>query len=163
MEFHRLFASLCTLTLAVAMIPASLNAQNTPPSETNSASDNNSHSQVLVDPGMIYNDKNPGNWVGKSVTLKNVMVQDTNNSGNFWVGSDSSHRLLVVRSDDNPNIKAMRFHKGDVVTIEGTIQPASKYEASKTGAEKGSMHDAEKSSGIFLMANNISIASSTQH
>jgi|SRR5215831_3972624 len=163
MEIHRLFAALCTLTLAAVMMPASMNAQDTPASEPNAAADNNSQSQVLVDPGQIYNDKKPSNWVGKAVTLKNVMVQDTNNSGNFWVGSDNSHRLLVVKPEDNPNIKAMHFHKGDVVTIEGTIQPASKYEASKTGAEKGSMKHAEDSSGIFMMANDISITSSTQH
>lgn len=162
MEIHRLLTPLITLTLATAMLPANLNAQNTPASERNSA-DNNTTSQTLVDPGQIYNDKNPGNWVGKSVTLKNVMIEDTNNSGNFWVGSDSSHRLLVVKPEDDPNVKAMRFHKGDVVTITGVIQPASKYESRQTGAEKGSMHDAEKSSGIFMMANDISITSSTQH
>lgn len=157
-----LIGGLFALALAAAMLPANVIAQNTAASDTNSAADNNSQSQVLVDPGVIYNDKNPGNWVGKSVTLRNVLVQDTNNSGNFWVGSDNNHRLLVVRSDENPNIKALQFHKGDVITAKGTIQAASAYEASKTGAEKGSMHDAEKSSGIFMMANDISITSSTQ-
>ena len=151
-----------SLTLSLGMLPASLLAQ-TPAADESSPSANRSQNQELVDPGVIYNDKNPGSWVGKSVTLRNVMVQDTNKSGNFWVGSDNDHRILVVRSEDNPNIKAMRFHKGDVVTIKGAIQPASRYEASKTEAEKGSMHDAEKSSGIFMMANDISITSSTQH
>jgi hypothetical protein len=150
--------------LGAMLLPAGLlAAQNTAPSEQNSASADNSQNQVLVDPGVIYNQKQPGKWVGKTVTLKNVMVQDTNNSGNFWVGSDSSHRLLVVKPENNPTMSALRMHKGDVVTVSGTIQAASKYEAGKTGAEQGSMHDAENSSGVFLMADNVSITSSTQH
>lgn len=91
------------------------------------------------------------------------MVQDTNKSGNFWVGSDDHHRLLIVKPENNANIQAMRFHKGDVVTVNGTIQPASRYEASQTGAEKGSMSHAEDSSGVFMMANDISITSATEH
>ncbi len=161
MRFQRSFVLFVTLVIGV--FSASLMAQDTPQSDTTAPSANSQEPQEMVDPGVIYNSKNPGSWVGKSVTLKNVLVEDTNNSGNFWVGSDSHHRLLVVRSENNPNISAMRFHKGDVVTVTGTIQPASRYEAKKTDAEKGSMHDAEKSSGVFLMANEISISSSTQH
>jgi len=119
--------------------------------------------EVLVDPGKIYNDKNPGNWVGKSVTLQNVMVQDTNDSGNFWVGQDGGHRLLVVKGDGDANMKALHVKKGDVVTVSGTVQPASRYAAQESSAEKGSMHDAEKSSGVYLQANNLSVSSSTRH
>jgi hypothetical protein len=117
--------------------------------------------EMLIDPGKIYNDKQPTSWVGKPVVLQNVMIQDTNNSGNFWVGSDGHHRLLIVKQDNNPNLKAMRFHKGDVVTVSGTVQPASKYMAQETTAGTGDMHDAEKSSGVFLLADNVTIASST--
>jgi hypothetical protein len=116
--------------------------------------------EVLIDPAKIYNDKQPISWVGKPVVLQNVMIQDTNNTGNFWVGSDGHHRLLVVKQDSNPNLKAMRFHKGDVVTVSGTIQPASKYMAQATTETDGSMHDAEKSSGVFLLADNVSVSSS---
>ena len=115
----------------------------------------------MIDPGKIYNDKQPISWVGKPVVLQNVMIEDTNDSGNFWVGSDGHHRLLVVKQDSNANLKAMKFHKGDVVTVTGTIQPASKYMAQATTESDGSMHDAEKSSGVFLLADNVSIASST--
>ncbi len=149
--------------LSACLLPATLMAQNMPASDQSPNSADNGQNQVLVDPGVIYNNKHTGEWVGKTVTLKNVMVQDTNKTGDFWVGSDSHHRLLVTKPEDNANIKAMKFHKGDVVTITGTIQPASKYEAGETGAEKSSMHHAENSSGIFLAANDISIASSTQH
>jgi hypothetical protein len=117
--------------------------------------------EVLIDPGKIYNDKQPTSWVGKPVVLQNVMIQDTNDSGNFWVGSDSDHRLLVVKQDSNPNLKAMRFHKGDVVTIQGSVQPASKYMAKETSEHAGDMHDAEKSSGVFLLADNVTVSSST--
>ena len=116
----------------------------------------------LVDPGKIYND-NPMSWVGKSVVLKTVMVQDTNNSGNFWVGLDNSHRLLVVKQKDDANLKAMTIHKGDVVTISGTVEAASKYMAHATSAEGGSMQDAQNSSGVFLMATEIKVHSSTHH
>jgi hypothetical protein len=117
--------------------------------------------ETLIDPGRIYNDKQPTSWVGKPVVLQNVMVQDTNNSGNFWVGSDGDHRLLVVKQEKNATLKAMRFHKGDVVTVTGTVQPASKYMAQETTAGTGDMHDAEKSSGVFLLADNITVGSST--
>ena len=117
--------------------------------------------EVLIDPAKIYNDKQPISWVGKPVVLQNVMIQDTNDTGNFWVGSDGHHRLLVVRQDSNPNLKAMRFHKGDIVTISGTVQPASKYMAQATTETDGSMHDAEKSSGVFLLADNVTVSSST--
>jgi hypothetical protein len=117
--------------------------------------------EVLIDPAKIYNDKQPISWVGKPVVLQNVMIQDTNDTGNFWVGSDGHHRLLIVKQDSNPNLKAMRFHKGDIVTVTGTVQPASKYMAQATTESDGSMHDAEKSSGVFLLADNVTVASST--
>ncbi|HEV2400056.1 MAG TPA: hypothetical protein VGS27_24165 [Candidatus Sulfotelmatobacter sp.] len=123
--------------------------------------ENNGEPQQLIDPALIYNDKNPGSWVGKTVTLKNVMVQDTNKGGNFWVGQNGHHRILVVKPEDNPNAKALQVHKGDIVTVTGTVQPASKYEAKETGTRKGSMQDAESSSGVFLQASNLSISSST--
>ena len=63
--------------------------------------------ETLIDPGRIYNDKQPTSWVGKPVVLQNVMVQDTNDSGNFWVGSDGHHRLLIVKQENNANLKAM--------------------------------------------------------
>ncbi|SRR5581483_5714728 len=170
-RFLVLFAAL------ILMLPAGLLAQNMPASQDNQNMPNNSQSnmgnngqqnmadngqpQQLIDPAVIYNDKNPGNWVGKSVTLKNVMVQDTNKGGNFWVGQDSHHRILVVKQDSNPNVKNLQVHKGDIVTLTGTVQPASNYAASETGARKGSMHDAENSSGVFLQASDLTIASST--
>jgi hypothetical protein len=139
------------------------NGQATMPNNGQSNMENSGQSQELVDPGVIYNDKNPGSWVGKTVMLKNVMVQDTNKGGNFWIGSDSHHRILVVKPQDNANAKALQVHKGDIVTITGTVQPASKYAATETGARKGSMQDAENSSGVFLQASDLSVASSTQH
>ena len=142
-------------------VPA--NGQTSMPNNSQSNMVNTGQSQELVDPGVIYNDKNPGSWVDKTVTLKNVMVQDTNKDGNFWVGSDSHHRILVVKPQDNANARALQVHKGDVVTITGTVQPASKYAATETGSKKGSMHDAEDSSGVFLQASDLSVASSTQH
>ena len=117
---------------------------------------------VLVDPGKIYNE-NPMGWVGKQVELKTVMVQDTNDSGNFWVGSDSGHRLLVVKQEGNDTLKAMKFHKGDVVSIWGTVEAASRYMSKATTASSGSMNDAQKSTGVFLLANNIQVDSSTHH
>ena len=50
-------------------------------------------------------------WVGKTVTLQNVTVQDTNDAGSFWVGTDNDHRLLIVREKGNDNLKAMKVHK----------------------------------------------------
>jgi hypothetical protein len=117
--------------------------------------------ETLIDPGRIYNDKQPTSWVGKPVVLQNVMIQDTNDSGNFWVGSDGDHRLLVVKQENNATLKAMRFHKGDVVTVTGTVQPASKYMAQQTTESGGDMHDAEKSTGVILLADNITVSSST--
>src|SRR5690349_5389874 len=73
--------------------------------------------QTLIDPGVIYNARKPGEWIGKTVTLKNVMVQDTNDTGNFWVGSDRHHRLLIVKPTSNLELHALRVHKGDVVTV----------------------------------------------
>ena len=118
---------------------------------------------TLIDPGKIYNASSPTEWVGKDVTLKNVTVQDTNDTGNFWVGSDGDHRLLIVKEENNPNLHALTLHKGDVVTVSGVIHPASDYMASQTTASSGSMSDAKGSSGVFLLANRIEIASSTQH
>jgi hypothetical protein len=119
--------------------------------------------QTLIDPGVIYNARKPGEWIGKTVTLKNVMVQDTNDTGNFWVGSDRHHRLLIVKPTSNLELHALRVHKGDVVTVTGDLQAASEVLADKTGAEKNSLHDAEKTSGVFLMANRVNISSSTAH
>lgn len=119
--------------------------------------------QTLIDPGVIYNARKPGEWIGKTVTLKNVVVQDTNDSGNFWVGSDNHHRLLIVKPTSNLELHSMRVHKGDLVTVTGELQAASEVLADKTGAEKNSLHDAEKTSGVFLMANGVNIVSSTRH
>lgn len=119
--------------------------------------------QTLIDPGVIYNSRRPGEWIGKTVTLKNVMVQDTNDTGNFWVGSDSQHRLLIVKPTSDLELHSLRVHKGDVVTVTGNLQAASEVLADKTGAEKNSLHDAEKTSGVFLMANRVNISSSTSH
>jgi len=172
MRSQRLLTLLAALVL---MLPVGLLAQNTPASPDNQTmpnssnmgnsaqqnSPNNSEPQELIDPGVIYNDKNPGSWVGKTVTLKNVMVQDTNKGGNFWVGQDGHHRILVVKADNNPNVKALQVHKGDIVTLTGTVQPASTYAARENGERKGSMQDAENSSGVFLQASDLSISSST--
>ncbi len=128
----------------------------------NQPSTNNQEPQSLIDPGSIYNSKQAGTWIGKTVTLKNVMVQDTNKSGNFWVGSDNHHRLLIVKPTSDLELNALRVRKGDVVTVTGEIQAAAEALADKTGAEKGSLHDAEHSSGVFLMANSLHLASSTR-
>lgn len=170
----RIQRSLVLSASLALLLPVGLLAQNTPASQDNQNMPSNAPSnmgqqnmgdsgqgQELIDPGVIYNDKNPGSWVGKSVTLKNVMVQDTNKGGNFWVGQDGHHRILVVKPDNNPNAKALQVHKGDIVTVSGTVQPASNYAARETGTHKGSMHDAEDSSGVFLQASDLSIASST--
>jgi hypothetical protein len=165
----RIFLGVLAAGLALGGVAAAQNSMESGGrnGETMSPQDQASPQQngpttVLVDPGKIYN-QNPTGWVGRNVTLKNVTVQDTNDSGNFWVGSDSSHRLLIVKPKDNPDLRSMRFHKGDIVTITGTVKPASKYEVKETTASQGSMHDAINSSGVFLLANNITITSSTQH
>jgi hypothetical protein len=136
------------------------NAQGSTSNDNASQSVANSDATVLIDPAKIYNE-NPMGWVGKSVVLQNVTVEDTNNSGNFWVGSDNDHRLLVVKKTDNDNLKAMKFHKGDVVTITGTVDAASRYMAQEKSAEAGSMHDAQKTTGVFLLASKVYVASST--
>jgi len=117
---------------------------------------------MIVDPGKIYN-QDPTSWVGKQVILQNVMVQDADKAGNFWVGSDKDHRLLIVKSKDNPNLLAKIFHKGDIVTIDGTIHPAGDIEAAETNASNNKMKRARESSGVFLLAHDVNIASSTQH
>lgn len=149
-----LAALFAALLLPAAMLGQSAMQANNPAAKQNS---------VLIDPGVIYNAKDPSLWVGKTVTLKNVNVEDTNDSGNFWVGSDGHHRLLIVKPQSNLNLNALRVHKGDIVTVWGTVQLANDYVAAKTGAEKNSMNDARKSSGVFLLANNVSIASATEH
>ena len=145
---------------AIAQMPQNTEAMgnNTSASSTNTQG----NATVLVDPGKIYNSGSPTDWVGRSVVLKNVTVQDTNDTGNFWVGSDGGHRLLVVKTK-NPNLEAMKFHKGDIVTVSGVVHPASQYMGQKTSASQGSMKDARNSSGVFVMANNVSVNSSTQH
>jgi hypothetical protein len=156
---------LATGLLLVSGAFAQTGQDNAPPSTSPSAAqaDASGQSDVLIDPGVIYNDKDPGHWVGKSITLQNVTVQDTNNSGNFWVGQDGGHRLLIVKAQSDANMKALHVKKGDVVTVSGTVQPASRYAAKETSAEKNSMHDAEKTSGVYLEANNLSVNSSTRH
>jgi hypothetical protein len=169
------------VVLATFSLTGIMAAQSTMPNQNNSApsqetatpeqnqgnmgeqGNNTAEPQQLIDPGVIYNAKSPGTWVGKSVTLKNVTVQDTNDSGNFWVGSDGHHRLLVVKSSSNLDLHALRLRKGDIVTVTGVIDAASDAMSQKTGAEKGSMRNAEKSSGVFLLANNVQIKSSTEH
>ncbi len=161
------FILMLPVGLLAQNMPASQDNQNMPNSQSNMGNNtqqnsaNNSEPQQLIDPAVIYNDKNPGSWVGKNVELKNVMVQDTNKGGNFWVGQDGHHRILVVKPDSDPNVKNLQVHKGDIVTVTGTVQPASMYAARETGARKGSMNDAESSSGVFLKASDLSIASST--
>jgi hypothetical protein len=139
---------------------------NMPSSQSNSAQENLNQGDgqpiVLVDPGKIYN-QDPTGWVGKKVELQNVMVEDADKAGNFWVGSDKNHRLLIVKKKDNPNLAAKEFHKGDVVTIDGTIHPAGEMEAQETAASNGKMNKARKTSGVFLLADEVNIASSTQH
>ncbi|MGH9502679.1 MAG: hypothetical protein ACRD20_07510 [Terriglobales bacterium] len=152
------------VALAVALTPSAI-AQNTTQNTTNdrrasSTQGMNNEPSVLVDPAKIYNE-NPMGWVRKSVVLQNVTVQDTNDSGNFWVGSDNDHRLLVVKTEGNDTLKVMRFHKGDVVTISGTVEAASRYKADTTSADSGSMHDAQKTTGVFLQARDITVSSST--
>jgi len=138
--------------------------QSTQPQNT-TGQDNSASNQepvTLVDPGKIYN-QDPTNWVGKRVTLQNVMVQDADKAGNFWVGSDKGHRLLIVKSKSDPNLAAKEFHKGDIVTITGTIHPAGEAEAQETDASNGKMKKARNTSGVFLLADDVDIASSTQH
>lgn len=153
--------SVLAVFCTVLFLAAAMAAQNSMPSQNDQAT-SAGNSQVLIDPGVIYNAKNPTSWVDKTVTLKNVMVEDTNNSGNFWVGSDSHHRLLIVKPSSNLDLNALRTHKGDVVTVTGVVKPAGQYLAQKNGAEKNSMNDAKNSSGVFLLASNINIKSSTR-
>lgn len=170
MSLTKIFLPLISVLL---LLVSAMGAQSTAPSsdqqmpdqQMNNAGqqDNSGQPQTLIDPGVIYNTKEAGTWVGKTVTLKNVTVQDTNKDGNFWVGSDGHHRLLVVKPTSNLDMHALRTKKGDIVTVTGQIEAASEAEAQKTGAEKGSMKDAENSSGVCLIANHINIASSTQH
>lgn len=117
--------------------------------------------QVLIDPGKIYNAERPTEWIGKSVQLQNVLVTDSNDSGNFWVGVGGKQRLLITKNQDDPNQKALRVKKGDVVTVSGVVQPATDEWAQKAREEQGSMRDAMHSSGVFLYANSVSISSST--
>lgn len=156
------------------LLVAAMSAQSSMPSSNQQAPDQQMNNagqqdqsgqqpQTLIDPGVIYNSKDAGTWVEKTVTLKNVTVQDTNKDGNFWIGSDGHHRLLVVKPSSNLDLHALRTRKGDIVTVTGQIQAASEAEAQKSGVDKGSMHDAENSSGVCLVANEINIASSTQH
>jgi len=159
-------------TVAVAQMGTDPNAsqnapangmQNNQPYSTNNAGQNdNAQPTVLVDPGKIYN-QDPTSWVGKKVVLQNVMVQDADKAGNFWVGSDKNHRLLIVKSKNNPNLSAKMFHKGDIVTATGTIHPAGEVEAQETDASNGKMKKARDTSGVFLLADDVDIASSTQH
>ena len=86
--------------------------------------------------------------MGKTVTLCNVAIQDINSDGNFWAGRDGCHRLLIVKQDNNPNLTALDVRKGHVVNVNGTVKPASKYQSNVTSSRQGSMHDAEKSSGL---------------
>lgn len=164
-----LAVALAFTTLAVAQNsnddPNRANGQdNGAASQSNSAQDmqNGTAPEVLVDPGKIYN-QDPTSWVGKRVTLQNVMVQDADKAGNFWVGSDNHHRLFVVKNKSNPNLAAKEFHKGDIVTITGVIHPAGDVEAQETDASSGKMSKARHSSGVFLLAEDVDIASSTQH
>lgn len=171
MAFVRKGLSVATLLLSGLLMTGVAAAQTQTPDKPvsgaqtantdQSTSNTSTKTQVLVDPGKIYNASSPTEWVGKSVELKNVTVQDTNDTGNFWVGSDSDHRLLVVKPENNANLKAMNFHKGDIVTVTGVIHPASQYMQQQTTASSGSMEDARNSSGVFLLANDISITSST--
>ncbi len=136
----------CILSLGGDRCGSDFNVDNSPAAVDNPAGGD------ILDPGLIYAAKSPDQWVGKRVTLRNVANQDTNNDGNFGVGRDGRHRLLIVKQDNNPNLTALHVRKGDVVTVTGTVQPASKYQSNVTSSSKGSMHDAEKSSGLFVMA-----------
>jgi hypothetical protein len=175
MSSNKFLVSLCLALLCAGSLlaqsttPSGQQSPDQQPSTSDQQQMNNSNQnsnatnpQELIDPGVIYNSKQAGTWIGKTVTLKNVTVQDTNKSGNFWVGSDNHHRLLIVKPTSNLELNALRVRKGDVVTVTGEIQAAAEALSDKTGAEKGSLHDAESSSGVFLLANNVHIASSTR-
>jgi hypothetical protein len=154
-----------TLSTTVCAASSSSNVQGATANDGANAAQStsntsNSDATVLIDPAKIYNE-NPMGWVGRAVILQNVTVEDTNNSGAFWIGSDNDHRILVVKQPDNDNLKAMSFHKGDVVTITGTVEAASRYMAQEKSAESGSMHDAQKTSGVFVLATKLYVASST--
>jgi hypothetical protein len=152
-------ASLAMLFTA-ALAQSGTESSTMPTTGTPQESDNSQAAVTLVDPAKIYSDK-PMSWVGKTVTLQNVTVQDTNDAGSFWVGTDNDHRLLIVREKGNDNLKAMKVHKRDVVTVSGTVEGASRYLAKETSAESGSMHDAEKTSGVFVLAHSLMVDSST--
>ncbi|MBV8053166.1 MAG: hypothetical protein JOZ80_18405 [Acidobacteriaceae bacterium] len=174
-----LFTALFTIGLLLGMqavaqdqnSPNQNGSQATPPAEQQPSQgsmagqenqDNAQQPIVVIDPGKIYN-QDPTSWVGKKVILQNVMVEDADKAGNFWVGSDKNHRLLVVKSKDNPNLLAKIFHKGDIVTVDGTIHPAGDVEAQETDASNSKMKKARQTSGVFLLAHDVNIASSTQH
>ena len=141
-----------------------MNGQNNMPASQANSNDTmqNNEPIVLVDPGKIYN-QDPTSWVGKRVELQNVMVEDADKAGNFWVGRDNDHRLLVVKDKSNPDLNAKEFHKGDIVTIDGTIHPAGEVEAQEMDTQHGNMKKARHSSGVFLLADDVKIASSTEH
>jgi hypothetical protein len=159
---HSPTALITTTALVFLCMTGGLTAQSRN-SERNDSTSASGNRREVVEPGKIYNDRQPTRWMGKSLTLQDVTVQDTNATRNFWVGSDEHHRLLVVKPESIPSLNAMRLHKGDIVTIAGVVRPASDYMSTKTGAEKGSMDDAKNSSGVFLMAYKVTIISSTQH
>lgn len=131
------------------------------PGQSAQQPESSGETQVLIDPGKIYNAERPTEWIGKSVQLQNVLVTDTNDSGNFWVGVGGKQRLLVTKNQDDPNQKALEVKRGDVVTVSGMVQPATDEWAQKAREEQGSMRDAMNSSGVFLYAASVSIASST--
>ena len=154
--------SLCLISLglmlggvAVAQTVQPANAPQTPRVTTR-----NVQPRVVTDVNSILA-KNATHWLGKMFTLKNVKVEDTNDTGNFWVGPNDDHRLLVVKKYTGP-IVDIKVHTGAIVTVTGTIEPASKFEATASSASQDSMGDARDSSGVFLLADKMTITNA-QH
>jgi hypothetical protein len=96
------------------------------------------------------------------VTLTNVTVQDTTETGNFWVGTDDAHRILIVKPSSDANLRSIQVQKGETVTISGTVRPADDFMAGMTGTDKTVMSNAKSTSGVFLLADKV-ITPANQH
>jgi hypothetical protein len=89
------------------------------------------------------------------VTLTNVTVQDTTQTGNFWVGTDDAHRILIVKPESDENLRSIQVQKGETVTISGTVRPANDFMASMTGTDRAMMGNAKSTSGVFVLADKV--------
>jgi outer membrane biosynthesis protein TonB len=146
-------------------------SQNQPPENNNAASPTQPSASTSptatseganTDASEILSGGNSEKWLGKPVTLTNVTVQDTTETGNFWVGTDDAHRILIVKPASDANLRSIQVQKGETVTISGTVRPADDFMASMTGTDKTVMSNAKSASGVFLLAEKV-ITPANQH